>query len=43
MHRFHPWESANGTSEERGQFPVLYVRILTAHQRNDARQEQAPS
>ncbi|GFR52703.1 hypothetical protein Agub_g15332 [Astrephomene gubernaculifera] len=26
--RFHPWESPNGTSEHRGQFPELYIRVL---------------
>ncbi|KAG2443512.1 hypothetical protein HXX76_001865 [Chlamydomonas incerta] len=25
---FHPWESPNGTSEHRGQFPELYIRLL---------------
>ncbi|KAK9818238.1 hypothetical protein WJX72_009240 [[Myrmecia] bisecta] len=25
---FHPWESANGTNEERGQFPELYIRVF---------------
>ncbi|KXZ47365.1 hypothetical protein GPECTOR_36g87 [Gonium pectorale] len=25
---FHPWESPNGTSEHRGQFPELYIRVL---------------
>ncbi len=24
---FHPWESPNGTNENRGQFPELYVRL----------------
>ncbi|GIL64512.1 hypothetical protein Vafri_18391 [Volvox africanus] len=25
---FQPWESPNGTSEQRGQFPELYIRVL---------------
>ncbi|EIE23836.1 POZ domain-containing protein [Coccomyxa subellipsoidea C-169] len=25
---FHPWESPNGTTESRGQFPELYIRVL---------------
>ncbi|KAG2497186.1 hypothetical protein HYH03_004775 [Edaphochlamys debaryana] len=25
---FHPWESPNGTSEHRGQFPELYIRVV---------------
>lgn len=25
---FHEWESPNGTNEERGQFPTLYIRPL---------------
>ena len=23
---FHPWESPNGTTDVRGQFPELYIR-----------------
>jgi len=26
--QFHCWESPNGTNEQRGQFPELYVRVL---------------
>lgn len=25
---FLPWESPNGTTQERGQFPELYIRAL---------------
>ncbi|BDA46507.1 probable BTB/POZ domain-containing protein KCTD7 at N-terminal half [Coccomyxa sp. Obi] len=25
---FHPWDSPNGTTESRGQFPELYIRVL---------------
>ncbi len=26
--QFHCWESPNGTNEQRGQFPELYIRVV---------------
>lgn len=27
--QFMPWESPNGTNEQRGQFPEIYLRVLS--------------